>query len=47
MSWQLVGGQGPWEGRLEMTLKGVTGTVCDDMFGQEEADVACVMLGFR
>ncbi len=33
-------------GRLEIYLRGEWGTVCDDGFGQTEADVACRQLGF-
>ena len=33
-------------GRLEIFLRGEWGTVCDDLFGQIGADVACRQLGF-
>ena len=34
-------------GLLEVRHKGVWGTVCEDHFGQNEADVFCKMLGFE
>eukprot|EP00092_Neocalanus_flemingeri_P035176 GFUD01038280.1.p1 GENE.GFUD01038280.1~~GFUD01038280.1.p1 ORF type:complete len:1087 (+),score=284.35 GFUD01038280.1:432-3692(+) len=34
-------------GLLEVRHKGVWGTVCEDNFGQHEADVFCKMLGFE
>ena len=33
-------------GRLEIYLRGEWGTVCDDIFGRTEANVACRQLGF-
>ena len=33
-------------GRVEIKHKGVWGTVCEDNFGLEEAQVVCTMLGF-
>jgi len=33
------------EGRLEMEISGVWGTVCDDEFADDDAAVACRMLG--
>ena len=35
------GGNGGAFGRLEVLHKGVWGTVCDNGFGQQEADVIC------
>ena len=34
-------------GRLEVYWNGEWGTVCDDGFGQMEADMACVELGYK
>ena len=44
---RLVGGAGPWEGRLEIKHEGAWGTVCDTNFGVNEAKVVCNMLGFK
>ncbi|XP_022081551.1 deleted in malignant brain tumors 1 protein-like isoform X2 [Acanthaster planci] len=43
---RLVDGDTINEGRLELLLNDEWGTVCDDSWGQEEAQVACRQLGF-
>ncbi|KAJ8322311.1 hypothetical protein KUTeg_000782 [Tegillarca granosa] len=43
---RLVGGVGPYEGRLEVFHSGSWGTVCDDQFNVSEAKVACRQLGY-
>jgi hypothetical protein len=43
---RLAGGTTGNDGRLELQVNGVFGTICDDGFGPEEAVVACRELGF-
>ena len=43
---RLTGGDTPNEGRLEVCFFNHWGTVCDDNFGTEEAQLVCRALGF-
>lgn len=43
---RLVNGGRPNVGRVEICIGGVWGTVCDDLFGNNEARVVCRQLGF-
>lgn len=44
---RLIDGSHSKEGRLEIFHSGIWGSVCDDIFGQPDATVACKQLGFR
>ncbi|XP_030845075.1 deleted in malignant brain tumors 1 protein isoform X2 [Strongylocentrotus purpuratus] len=44
---RLVGGSNEAEGTVEIQHNGVWGTICDDSWGIEDADVVCHMLGFQ
>jgi len=47
VGFRLAGSELTTQGRLELQLNGTAwGTVCDDGFGDTEAQVACCMLGF-
>ena len=42
----MVGGSTKNEGRIEIRGQGKWGTVCDDSFGLDDANVICKMLGY-
>lgn len=42
---QLVGGRNNLEGRVEICFGGIWGTICDDLWDVQEAQVVCRQLG--
>lgn len=44
---RLTDGAGVYEGRVEVCVNGVWGSVCDNSWGASEAYVVCKQLGFR
>lgn len=43
---RLQGGATPREGRLEICMSGVWGSICDNLWDDFDATVACRQLGF-
>jgi len=44
---RLVGGEGPWEGRIEIYHRDRWGSVCDDHVNEKMAQVVCRQLGYK
>ncbi|XP_052777286.1 uncharacterized protein LOC128214704 isoform X2 [Mya arenaria] len=42
---RLVNGTGPDDGRAELLIDGIWGTICDDSFNINDAEAICAMLG--
>lgn len=43
---RLVNGRYNWEGRVEVYHGGQWGSICDDNFDRQDAQVICSMLGY-
>lgn len=43
---RLAGGTTQYEGRVEVCINQIWGTVCDDFWGAPDARVACRQLGY-
>lgn len=43
---RFVGGTVAWEGRVEVCKSELWGTVCDDLWDTDDANVACGQAGF-
>jgi len=44
---RLVGGLSQTQGRVEVTMNNITGTICDNQWDDRDAKVICRMLNYR